>query len=196
MLSDAGYDNDKITFLHQGFTRGFDLSYEGPKQRQSRSQNIPFTVGNEIILWNKIMKEVQANRVAGPYKSIPFDNFIQSPIGLVPKVGGDGTRLIFHLSYDFKKEDLKSVNFFTPKEKCSVQYRNLDFAVKTFLDLICQDEKEAETDAKDNADKRKNLKTKWRSKFSHHKRMTDKVIYSGKSDLWSAFCILGLLPLC
>ena len=33
------------------------------------------------------MKEVQANRVASPYKSIPFDNFIQSPIGLVPKVG-------------------------------------------------------------------------------------------------------------
>ena len=46
MLSDAGYDNDKITFLHQGFTRGFDLCYEGPKQRQSRSQNIPFMVGN------------------------------------------------------------------------------------------------------------------------------------------------------
>ena len=31
------------------------------------------------------MKEVELKRVAGPFTDIPFDNFIQSPIGLVPK---------------------------------------------------------------------------------------------------------------
>ena len=53
----------------------------------------------EIILWNKVMKEVKEKRFAGPFKEIPFEHFIQSPIGLVPKDGGKYYRLIFHLSY-------------------------------------------------------------------------------------------------
>ena len=62
------------------------------------------------------MKEVQAKRVAGPFEQIPFEHFIQSPIGLIPKAGSDEARLIFHLSYDFKN-GLKSLTSFTPKEK-------------------------------------------------------------------------------
>ena len=81
------------------------------------------------------MKEVKLGQVAGPFKEIPFENFIQSPIGLIPQSGSDQTRLIFHLSYDFKRDNLKSVNHYTPKEKCSVRYRDLDFAVETYLDL-------------------------------------------------------------
>ena len=101
LLRESQYDEEKIKFLDRGLTEGFDIGYEGPTNRQSRSENIPFTVGNKVILWNKLMKEVKLGRVAGPFKEIPFDNFIQSPIGLVPKAGGDGneTRLIFHLSY-------------------------------------------------------------------------------------------------
>ena len=34
------------------------------------------------------MKEVEAKHYAGPFKTIPFENFIQSPIGLVPKDNG------------------------------------------------------------------------------------------------------------
>ena len=49
----------------------------------------------------------------------PFDFFIQSPIGLVPKDGGEDTRLIFHLSYP---RNGLSVNSEHPKEYCSVQY--------------------------------------------------------------------------
>ena len=68
------------------------------------------------------MKEVKAGRYAGPFDEVPYDNFIQSPIGLVPKAGGK-TRLIFHLSFEFKGEDGGSVNGCNPKEKCSVQYK-------------------------------------------------------------------------
>ena len=84
------------------------------------------------------MKEVKQKRVAGPFDCVPFSNYIQSPIGLVPKAGGDGheTRLIFHLSYDCRKDGNKSVNFHTPKEKCSVKYRDLDFAIATYLRII------------------------------------------------------------
>ena len=64
------------------------------------------------------MKEVKLGRYAGLFKEPPFDNFIQSPVGLVPKSNGD-TRLIFHLSFP-KSSD--SVNSQTPEELCSVKY--------------------------------------------------------------------------
>ena len=100
MLKASNYEASEVEFLEQGFTHGFDIGYEGPQERCSESENLPFTVGDESILWSKIMKEVQLGRVAGPFDKIPFDNYIQSPVGLVPKVGNQ-TRLIFHLSYDF-----------------------------------------------------------------------------------------------
>ena len=73
------------------------------------------------------MKEVKLPHFAGPVDEIPFDNFIQSPIGLAPK-GGNETRLIFHLSHP----QGDSVNSNTPKELCSVQCKDLDSAV-----LLC-----------------------------------------------------------
>ena len=103
LLQTTNYDSAETKFLVDGFKQGFDIGYQGPQIRQSRSENIPFTpgVGNHTEMWNKIMKEVEAGRVAGPFNEIPFKNFIQSPIGLVPKKGKSKTRLTFHLSYDF-----------------------------------------------------------------------------------------------
>ena len=83
-----------------GFTNGFSIGYEGPEVIKILSPNLKFReVGNSTILWNKVMKEVKEQRYAGPFEKIPFSNYIQSPIGLVPKDGGKDTRLIFHLSY-------------------------------------------------------------------------------------------------
>ena len=96
-----------------------------------------------MILWNKVIKEVKLKRVAGPYnlEELPFDNFIQSPIGLVLKAGSDQTRLLFHLSYDFTKDgqNLKSVNHYIPKGKCSVSYHDVNYAVRAYL-KICNRE--------------------------------------------------------
>ena len=132
-LEKSNYDRQETEFLLDSFSSGFDIGYTGPKERASTSDNIPFTVGNMIELWNKVMKEVQAGRYAGPYDEIPFDNFIQSPIGLVAKKGGK-TRLIFHLSFKFMKEsDGKSVNSCIPKECCMVKYHDLDTAVKNCI---------------------------------------------------------------
>ena len=69
----------------------------------------------------------------GPFDQIPFDKFIQSPIGLVPKAGGQ-TRLIFHLSYNFKTH--ASVNAHIPHERCTVKYRDLDHAIDSCIHLI------------------------------------------------------------
>ena len=108
----------------------------GPCDRMDFSNNIPFTVGDKFQLWDKLMKEVQLGRVAGPFQweSLPFKNVIQSPIGLVPKAGGQ-TRLIFHLSYDFPNGN-KSINYWTPDSICSVNYNDLDHAMKNSLKVL------------------------------------------------------------
>ena len=83
------------------------------------------------------MKEVALGRVAGPFNDIPFESYIQSPIGLVPKDNGTQTRLIFHLSYEFP--DDRSVNYYIPDELCSVKYQDLDAAVAMCLCLAGND---------------------------------------------------------
>ena len=124
-LKESNYDATETEFLSYGLTNGIDIKYQGPEEQKSESDNIPFSVGNSTILWNKLMKEVKLLRVAGPFAKIPYDNYIQSPIGLVPKAGNDQTRLIFHLSYDFGEDEReKSVNFHTPKHFCMVKYRD------------------------------------------------------------------------
>ena len=131
LLKWSGYNPGKTKFLIDGFRNGFDIGYRGPEDRNDTSQNIPFHdgVGNETEMWNKIMKEIQLGRYSGPFDSIPTKNFIQSPIGLVPK-GKDKTRLIFHLSFNFGPEShQQSVNSHTPVEITKVKYEDLDVAI-------------------------------------------------------------------
>ena len=98
LLKLSKYDKVKTFTLVQGFTCGFDLGYRGPKNRQDLSDNIPIKkgVGSLTEMWNKVMKEVKEHRYAGPFEQIKFQNYVQSPIGLVPKAGNK-TRLIFHV---------------------------------------------------------------------------------------------------
>ena len=84
LLKDSNYDTEKATFLVDGFTNGFSIGYEGDPNVKLTAPNLRFRIGNEKTLWNKVMKEVKAKRYAGPFDKIPFDTFIQSPIGLVP----------------------------------------------------------------------------------------------------------------
>ena len=81
------------------------------------------------------MKEVSLHRYAGPFEQIPFDRYIQSLIGLVPKAGGQ-TCLIFYLSYNFPESGYKSVNSYNPKERCCVKYKDLDHAVSNSLKIL------------------------------------------------------------
>ena len=119
-------------------------------------------------MWEKLMKEVKNKRTAGPFPEINFKNFIQSPIGLVPK-SGNKTRLIFHLSYKFSDE-FDSVNHYIPPEMCTVKYNDLDYAVTSslkLLDKLCLDQTNT---------------------FSFEG------LYYAKSDLVSAFRILRSFP--
>ena len=78
------------------------------------------------------MKEVKAKRYAGPFKKNPFVDFIQSPIGLVPKDGGKDTRLIFHLSYP---RNGHSVNAGIDEKDCTVKYPDFDDAIRIIKEL-------------------------------------------------------------
>ena len=134
MLIESKYDKAETEYLVNGFRYGFDIEYEGPTERRDYSHNIPFrSVGSSKELWSKLMKEVQLKRYAGPFNRVPFKYFAQSPIGLVPKSGGK-TRLIFHLSYDFEQN--KSINYYNPKDKCRVKYRDLDEAVRLGIKMM------------------------------------------------------------
>ena len=138
LLSQSRYNENKAKFLLEGFTQGFDIGYREPKKCQHVSNNLPFHIGSLVNLWNKVMKEVKAKRYAGPYtqQQLPFDHYVQSPLGLVPKAGGK-MHLIIHLSYDFgKMESDKSINHHTPESMCKVSYRDLDFAIRASLELL------------------------------------------------------------
>ena len=129
LLELSNYDKEETKFLINGFTNGFTIGYTGPQNVKLKSPNLKFReVGNSTILWNKVMKEVKEKRYAGPFEEIPFENYIQSPIGLVPKDGGKDTRLIFHLSYSRGKNI--SVNANTPKEWCKVEYPDFNQAIQ------------------------------------------------------------------
>ena len=129
LLSISKYDVEKTDFLVKGFKSGFDLGYRGPTNVRITSPNLKLTVGSLTELWSKVMQEVKIGRYAGPFGSVPFNFYIQSPIGLVPKDGGKKTRLIFHLSYPRGDANI-SVNSNTPEELSKVAYKDFKFAIK------------------------------------------------------------------
>ena len=129
LLTISNYDKNESQFLLDAFRNSFSIGYCRAQNVKITSPNLKFReVGNPTLLWNKVMKEVKEKRYAGPFVKIPFENYIQSPIGLVPKDGGKDTRLIFHLSYP--KGGKTSVNANTPVDVCSVAYPDFNKAVQ------------------------------------------------------------------
>ena len=126
LLIETNYNTAETQFIVDGFRNGFDIGFRGSiKNLQRNAPNLKLRVGSPTILWNKMMKEVKLKSFAGPFKEVPFENYIQSPVGLVPKDGND-TRLIFHLSYP---RSGISVNSETPPEFCSVTYPDFSEAI-------------------------------------------------------------------
>ena len=98
LLNKFSYDKQKTQYSVDGFKNGFDIGYRGPQNRKDISANIPIRqgVGLKLEMWNKVMKEVKLNRYASPFQTIPFENYMQSPIGLVPKAEkSDQTHISF-----------------------------------------------------------------------------------------------------
>jgi hypothetical protein len=114
---------DAAELLH-GFTHGFDLKFQGPRLPQ-RCHNLQSFSNNLQVGVQKVNKEVQAGRIAGPFNQPPFPNLHCSPLGLVPKRELNEYRLIHHLS----SPRGHSVNHGISKEDSTVQYARFDDAV-------------------------------------------------------------------
>ena len=91
LLIESEYNEYKTAKLLHGFRHGFSLGYKGDTNIQQTVAKLKLHVGSKTELWNKVMKEVGAKRFAGPFKEPPFENFIQSLIGLVSKDRGENT---------------------------------------------------------------------------------------------------------
>ena len=63
LLKQADYCPKKTAYLVNGFRYGFDIGYRGPSNVIREAPNLKLTVGDETILWNKVMKEVKEKKI-------------------------------------------------------------------------------------------------------------------------------------
>ena len=77
LLWESEYLEAKMQKLVEWFTNGFDIGYRGNTNVKREANNLKLHVGNELILWNKVMKEVEVGRFYGPFRTVPYDNYIQ-----------------------------------------------------------------------------------------------------------------------
>ena len=122
----ASYHNiSDSAILREGFSRGFSLGYNGPRVARD-SDCLRSALSQPENVKEKLAKEIQAGRIAGPFTARPLDNLQCSPIGLVPKKEPGSFRLIHHLSFPHGI----SINDFIDGEQCRVQYASFDVAVE------------------------------------------------------------------
>ena len=120
-----GYEG--LEFLREGFTKGFDIGFVGdqPLAIGGNGKNLISADQHPEVVDTKLGKEIQKGRIMGPFDTPPFDPFILSPIGVVPKKNEGEFRMIQHLSFP----DGASVNSHIEESFKIVHYQNIDDAV-------------------------------------------------------------------
>ncbi|XP_062591615.1 uncharacterized protein LOC134253122 [Saccostrea cucullata] len=79
-----------------------------------------------MVVNEKLNKELGLNRISGPHVLKPFDNFICSPLGLVPKKLPGEFRIIHDLSFP----EGNSVNEHISRENAVVQYDSIENVIQ------------------------------------------------------------------
>ena len=80
----------------------------------------------------KLNKEIQEGRMAGPFEDVPFENFQVSPLALRPKKTPGEFRLLHNLSYPYNET---SINAQISAEDKHVKYASINDAIKKILSL-------------------------------------------------------------
>ena len=95
----SGYDIEeyKNNYLMQGFREGFRIHYDGGDFTRS-CKNLKSATDFTHIIDEKVRKELQAGRIAGPFDTPSYNTFHVSPIGVVPKKEPGKFRMIYHRS--------------------------------------------------------------------------------------------------
>ena len=125
------YDKQRKLELVDGFTRGFDIGFRGIPNNNTKIANLKSTLDHPLIVGEKIKKELDENRLLGPFDFPPFENFQINPIGLVPKKDPGTFRLITHLS----SPSGKSINDQIPREFSEVHYASIHDAIKILISI-------------------------------------------------------------
>ena len=120
-----GYSQTKREFLVDGFINGFQIPFECNIQFRD-CRNLLSARKLPHILKEKIIFELKAKRVVGPFYEPPFQDFTVSPLGLVPKKEEGEFRVIHHLSFP----EGASVNDGISQEHKTVHYQNIDCAIQ------------------------------------------------------------------
>ena len=125
----AQYPNvSDAKILSNGFAKGFSLNYSGPRAPRD-SGCLRSASQHPQAVKDKLAKEIQLGRIAGPFRKRPFANLQCSPIGLVPKREPNTFRLIHHLSFPYGS----SINDYINKDMCTVHYESFDKAVELVM---------------------------------------------------------------
>ena len=109
---------------------GFNIGYKGP-EFQSLAKNLKSAYSHPEVLFDNILVELKAKRVAGPFLVPPLPNFRTSPIGVVPKKDSSKFRTIT----DLLSPHGISVNDFIPDSESAVHFNHFDEAVKLVAKL-------------------------------------------------------------
>ena len=125
-----GYSPALKRYLVDGFRFGFRIHFIG-ELSQFESPNLKSALQSPEVAFAKLMKEIDAGRIAGPFNNAPFPVFRTSPIGIVPKKTPNDFRLIHHLSYPKGS----SINDSIPDDCSSVHYATISDAVHILKNL-------------------------------------------------------------
>ena len=77
--------NTVYTFLTDGFRNKFEIGYRGDHHVKRSAPNLKLDKGTRSLLWQILMKEVKPKRYAGHLEKPPFNEYVQSPIGISAK---------------------------------------------------------------------------------------------------------------
>jgi len=119
-----GYqDKEKII---KGLKLGFDLGFVG-EECPLKSKNSNNIVHLPHIIDSFLEHEIPLGRIAGPYSTVPLNNFKCSPLSIVEKQEEGKFRIIHNLSFPY---DNRAVNFNIADECKSVRYDTIYRAIE------------------------------------------------------------------
>ena len=119
-----GYNSHIAYRLIKGFSEGFKINYQGPRIT-STAPNLGSAHENPDVVDEKLQKERELGRIAGPFDSPPLANLRISPLGVISKKTPSEFRMIHHLWYPKGA----SINDSIPPEFSSVKYASVDDAI-------------------------------------------------------------------
>ena len=77
-------DKAAAALLLKGFSQGFSLEYLGARELRD-SECLPSAARQPMVVREKLRKEIDMGRMAGPFTVHALPRLQRSPIGLVPK---------------------------------------------------------------------------------------------------------------